>query len=126
MKNVVPWEVNAVWPLRTDISEKTFASNIRLRIGELGTTLEATSNQSTPLTQAHIVYLRSVLRLLVTANVFPSSPTLFTSMMEVMSSSEASVLTRTTWHNIPKDGIRIIEKNFEKHIYLLNAVCEFV
>jgi hypothetical protein len=35
----------------------------------------------------HIVFLRSVRRLLVTANV-PSSPILVTLMMEVLSSSE--------------------------------------
>jgi hypothetical protein len=45
-----------------------------------------------------------VFRLLVAANV-PSSPILVTLMMETLRSSETSVLTRTTWHNIPGDGI---------------------
>jgi hypothetical protein len=40
------------------------------RIGELGTTLAVTSNP-------HLVFLRSVRRLLVTAKVVPSSPTLY-------------------------------------------------
>jgi hypothetical protein len=51
------------------------------------------------------VFLRSVLRLLVIANVVPSSPILLFLMMEAIYSSETSVLTRTTQHNIPKDSI---------------------
>jgi hypothetical protein len=49
--------------------------------------------------------LRSMLQLLVTANVVPSSLILVTLMMEVICSSETSVLTRTTQRNIPQDGI---------------------
>jgi hypothetical protein len=46
-----------------------------------------------------------VRRLLVTANVVPSSPILSTLMMEALCSSETSVLTRTTPRNIPGDSI---------------------
>jgi hypothetical protein len=53
---------------------------------------------------SHFVFLRSVRRLLVTANV-PSSPILFTLMMETLSFSETSILTRTTRRNIPEDVI---------------------
>jgi hypothetical protein len=46
-----------------------------------------------------------VRRLLVTAKFLPSSPNLVTLMMEALSSSETSVLTRVTPRNIPKYGI---------------------
>jgi hypothetical protein len=60
--------------VRTDGSEEYSASIIRVtRIGELGTTLAVTSNQRMLLCiSTHIVFLRSVRRLLVTANVVPS------------------------------------------------------
>jgi hypothetical protein len=64
------------------------------KICELETTLAIT-----------IVYLRSVRRLLVTANVVQSSQILVTLMMEVPSSSETSFLTRAAGYSIPEDGI---------------------
>jgi hypothetical protein len=59
--------------VRIDLSEEFSASMIRVtRIGDLETTLAVTSNRR---------------RLLVTANVVPSSSNIVTLMMETLSSS---------------------------------------
>jgi hypothetical protein len=59
----------------------------------------------TDVSEEHITsIISSVLRLLVTANV-PSLLSLATFMMGAVRSSETSVLTRATWHDIPEDSI---------------------
>jgi hypothetical protein len=72
--------------VRTDVSEKRSASFIRVtRIGELGTTLDVTSNRRT-----------------LRRNIVPSSPILVALMKEALRSSETLVLTRDIRRNIPE------------------------
>jgi hypothetical protein len=56
-------------------------------------------------TRIGIVFLRSVRRLLVTANDVPSFPSLVTLMMKALRSPDTSILTRATRRNIPEGGI---------------------
>jgi hypothetical protein len=57
------------------------------------------------LVRIDIVFFHSVRRLLVAAKVVPSSVILFNLMMEAIQSSETSIPTTATRHNISVDGI---------------------
>jgi hypothetical protein len=77
--------------LRTDVPDERIASVIRVtRVDVLGSKLSI---------------LRSMLRLLVTADIFTSSLILVTVMQEAKRSSEMSVFTRTTQCHIQEDDI---------------------
>jgi hypothetical protein len=79
--------------VRTDVLEEPSVSIIRVtRIGEL-------------LTRLALVFLRSVRRLLVTANVLPSSLIFTTLMKEALSTFETQVPTRAIRRNIPEDAM---------------------
>jgi hypothetical protein len=95
--------------LGTGVPEECCGSIIRVtRIGELGTTLAR--------------YEVILLRLIVTANVVPSSPILVTLMMEALRSSDTSVLTRVTRSNILEGGI-LHESSYVHYLNLFYANC---
>jgi hypothetical protein len=86
--------------VRTDVSEE--------RSGELGTTLSVTSNRRKLRNSTHLLVLHCLRRLLVTANVAPSSPILLSMIKKALRSSETSVLRRAKRHNILEDSILFI------------------
>jgi hypothetical protein len=93
MKNAVFWDVKTCGSCKNRRFGGTYGiHNQGDRIRELGTTLAVTSNRRTlrrtTITENHIVFLGSVRRLLVTANVVPSSAIFLTLMMEELNFSE--------------------------------------
>jgi hypothetical protein len=121
-----PGMLRRVALVRTDVSEEHNVSNITVKsIGELGRTLLIINNRRTLRRNTISISINSVRRLLVTANVVPSSPILVTLMMEALRSSETSVLTRATRRNIPEDGIlhSYRRENLKSYIALTNWTC---
>jgi hypothetical protein len=68
----------------------------------------------------YLVFLRSVRRLLVTANAVPSSAIIVT-LMVTKSSSETSVLTKATRRNIPGDSIIHSHRRENLKSYMLSS-----
>jgi hypothetical protein len=85
MRNAVFWDVTPCG----SFTDRRFGGTYRLHC-QGGTNQRARNNVSSN-KQPTIVFLRSVRRLLVTANVVPSSPILVTLMNEAIRSSETSV-----------------------------------
>jgi hypothetical protein len=59
--------------------------------------------------------------MLVLANVVPSSPIIVT-LMEALSSSETSILTRATWRNIPEDAILHSHRSENLKSYIVSGL----
>jgi hypothetical protein len=91
LKNAVFWDVTS-W---ASFKNRRFGRKYRVHH-------QSDKNQLVRNTE---VFLRSILRLLITANIATSSPILVTLIMEEILSSETSFLTRPTRRNIAEDGI---------------------
>jgi hypothetical protein len=111
MKNVVSWDVTPCGScknIQPYISIEAWDFALSRAIYDpryFSLLLDILNSEFHSIFLSHLVFLRSVLRLLVTAKFIPSSPILVTLMMEAICSSDTSVLTIATRRNIPEDDI---------------------
>jgi hypothetical protein len=73
-----------------------------------------------------IVFLRSVLQLIVTANIVLGSRIFVTLMKEATHSSETSVLTRSTWRYIPGEDVNSFYLSFLSYFFLSSFLPSFI
>jgi hypothetical protein len=74
--------------------------------------------------KVNLHWRHDVLWTLVNSNVAPSSPILFTLIMEAIRSSEMSVLTRTTRRHIPEDGFLHSHSRENLEFYVISSELE--
>jgi hypothetical protein len=102
--------------VRTYVSEERIVFIIRVtRISAVGTSLLVTSNRSKSRRNTmwcHMLFLRRVLQLLVTAKVIPSSPSLVTLIMDAIRSYETQFLIRRTRRHISEHGILLTTNTY--------------
>jgi hypothetical protein len=104
MKNVILWDAMPYGSYKNRRFGGTWCAHHQVDNRELGTTLGNLVFHTNGSFHT-LVFLRSVGRLLVTADVIPSSQSPVTLMMEALGSSETSVRTRVIRSNIRENGI---------------------
>jgi hypothetical protein len=109
MQSSVKWR--HVTLVRTDVSEKHITPITRMKgFSEVGTTVVVTSYWNKLLRN-------TVLHLLVTANILPTSQILFTIMMEAVRSSETPFYGSATRRHIPENDILHNIFSFNWHVH---------
>jgi hypothetical protein len=109
MRNGVFWDVTP----RGSCELGTSLCTLAIYSPTLLPTLFSASSILNSILASHLVFLRSMRRLLVTASVVPSSLILVTLMKEALSTTDTSFHTRATWRNIPEDTIPHSSENWE-------------